>query len=264
MKVAICFFGITRRLENTLSGIRENLLAPLEAAGIESAVFLHCLTMEVLSNERSGEAGCEVDPDGWTALCPPGPNALAEPQELVDEELDHEQYQRHPDPWKDGFASMKNHVRALYSQRRVLELIPDPLSFDAIFSVRPDLLYTTPFDPAWIQALLGDETLLLPEFAGFGGLNDRFAVGSPAAMMKYMRRGEDYRALHLSRRVEPSGTWWWPFRRSRRSNLTGERFLAAWVEGQGIKVRHIPWTFARVRANGLIAENDLEYVTGGA
>jgi hypothetical protein len=169
---------------------------------------------------------------------------------------------------------MRNYVRALYSQGRVLELIPDPLSFDAILSARPDILYSTPFDPAWIRDGQREDTILVPEFGAFGGLNDRFAVGSPKAMIKYMLRGHEYKVLHLTGEAAAfqftgkTGTsrlrpWYLPWsRRSkpRRSKLTGERYLAEWVKSQGIKVRRIPWTFARIRANGSIPENDKGYV----
>jgi len=249
MKIAVCFHGITRCLDKTLPGIQENLLGPLRSVGADCSVFLHCLTMDVLTNERSGEQGCELDADEWTALCPPGPNALAEPQEVVDERLGHEHYQQQPDPWRDGYASMRNHVRALYSQGRALELIPDPLSFDAILSARPDVLYSTPFDPAWIQRRRRRPTILIPEFGAWGGLNDRFAVGSPEAMVKYMLRGHDYKVLHLT---SQPGT---------HKKLTGEKYLAKWVKQQRMKVRRIPWTFARIRANGMIAERDEGYVT---
>jgi hypothetical protein len=251
MRVAVCFYGITRCLQKTLPSIEESLFGPLLAAGVDLSVFLHCLTMESVTNERSGELDCQLDPNEWRMLCPAGPNALAEPQEAVDEKLEHEIYRKQPDPWGDGYVSMKNHVRALYSQARALELVPSPLSFDAIISARPDILYPQPFDPKWVPFGVKKPTICIPAFGTFGGLNDRFAVGSPAAMVRYMLRGHDYRALHLSSAP------------GQHKKLTGEKFLAKWVKERRLKVRRLEWTFARMRANGEISERDAVYVPNG-
>ena len=51
MRVAVCFYGITRCLEKTLPEIERNLLGPLRSVGASCEIFLHCLTMDVLSNE---------------------------------------------------------------------------------------------------------------------------------------------------------------------------------------------------------------------
>ena len=93
MRIAVCFHGLTRSLDKTLPGIQDNLLGPLRAAGAECSIFLHCLTLDSVTNSRSGEHDCKLDANEWKALCPPGPNALTEPQEHVDKRLGHGHYQ---------------------------------------------------------------------------------------------------------------------------------------------------------------------------
>ena len=80
-------------------------------------------------------------------------------------------------------------------------------------------------------------TIYTPGFDVFEGLDDRFAIGHPAAMRAYgrgMRDIEDYF------RAYPTGT------------LHSEHFLyKVLVEMRGIQNRTIDdFTFSRVRANG--------------
>ncbi len=123
----------------------------------------------------------------------------------------------------------------------------DPLSFDVIISARPDILYSQPFDPNWLPLRARKPTIRIPEFHTEGGLNDRFAVGSPGAMIKYMLRGHDYMELHLSSKPGV------------HKRLTGEKFLALWARQNRVKMSPIPWSFARIRADGRIAEKDREF-----
>lgn len=54
--VALCFFGLTRSLDLTISNIRSSVLDPLLMADMNVSVYLHTYDLEAISNPRSAES----------------------------------------------------------------------------------------------------------------------------------------------------------------------------------------------------------------
>jgi hypothetical protein len=55
MRVAICFFGLTRSLTWTVDSIRNHLLEPLTENGVSFDLFLHTYRLNTLENPRAHE-----------------------------------------------------------------------------------------------------------------------------------------------------------------------------------------------------------------
>ena len=67
--VALAFYGLTRSLRYTMPSIRQNVFAPLRAAGYTYDVYLHTYDLPHLTNERSGEATA-LNTTEWSLLNP--------------------------------------------------------------------------------------------------------------------------------------------------------------------------------------------------
>jgi len=238
MKIAICFFGLTRNLkDHTLDSIEKHLFAP--AAELDPAYkkFGHFNLVPRLSNPRSGEEDIPIDPDESKLLnC----DVVAHTdQSWLDHHLDYEQIQKYGDEWKDDFASLKNLIRQLYSLNQVTEiLLQAGQHFDLVIYSRPDLRFQSRVAIPRIRP----RTLYTPWFAKGGGLNDRFAMGDFETMAIYGRR---YALMHQY--CEETG-----------KPLHAERFL--YWHGRRHRLRNadlMSIEFCRVRADGRVAPSDL-------
>ena len=70
LHIALAFYGLTRSLRFTIDSIRENIFAPLTAAGHTFDVHLHTYNLEHLRNRRSSESDVKLDPTEWQLLEP--------------------------------------------------------------------------------------------------------------------------------------------------------------------------------------------------
>lgn len=70
---------------------------------------------------------------------------------------------------------------AWYMRQQAFKLIANPEQYDLIAYVRPDAWFKTPMD----LSKLTPDKFWTPKLHRWGGLNDRIAVGSPAAMRHY-------------------------------------------------------------------------------
>jgi hypothetical protein len=103
--------------------------------------------------------------------------------------------------------------------------------------LRPDVLFLTPLKAEWI---LQPQTtsILIPDFQHIYNCNDRFAIGTPDAMRIYGERFK--KALDYSK----------------VQTLHSEKFLADHITSNGYHFIKIPFSFKRVRANGVVHEGD--------
>lgn len=236
MKVAICFFGITRNLkERTLKAMQKNLFAPVAAIDPGFVRFGHFNLVGQISNPRSKEQGMDLSDSDYQLLgCD---RAAITPQEKVDDQIDLASFQRHGDPWDDGFASMKNLLRQYYSLEQVTHLLEQSKqNFDLVIYSRADVLYRRPVRVPEVEP----GVICTPRFAKWGGLNDRFALGDQQTMTKYGLRGKA--ALDYTEKTKQS--------------LHAERFLEWYVQQQGFRNEDLDVIFWRVRADGRIARDD--------
>lgn len=190
MKIAICFFGITRSLRHTFDSIDSNVLKPCRDIGYTEN-FCHFFQLGEIDNPRSGERGA-LDLDEYTLLSPDWLQ-LDVPQEFLrDYPLDQITY--YGDSWGDDFKSLKNLLHQLHSLKMVTQAVQSSDVDLAIF-VRPDLFYHDSIRRPLLQVMQSkhNNEVCVPDWQHWeGGLNDRFAICKGAdAIQAYGHRMDD-------------------------------------------------------------------------
>ena len=145
MKVALCFWGLTRSLKYTIESIKKNILQPLDDGEIEYKIFVHTFSFDSkYNNPRADERNITLDFDEYTLL---NPDFIeVEDQDRVKNEINIRQYRSQPDPWESNYVSLDNFVCAMYSKRQLGIMVNHSnIDFDYVVYLRPDLHYLTPF-----------------------------------------------------------------------------------------------------------------------
>lgn len=235
MRVAICFFGLTRSLRKyTFKSIKKNIFQPLRKNNYEYDVFLHTYNLKQINNPRSREINIELDPVEYKLLRPK--SNLIEDQNEIDKTFDFDFYLKNGDPWHDNGLSLKNLLRQLHSLHKVTEILDDyikktKVSYDWVIYSRPDLEFYSPIDI--FNKKSEDNIIYIPTFASFGGYNDRFAYGSLSTMRIYGNR-----ILSVDSYVNTG------------KRLHSETFLKFHLTTYKISRKETSIFFRRVRANG--------------
>ena len=241
--IAICVWGICRSTDLTFESIRTHIFQPLQAAGITYTLFLHTYALyRPYENPRAGEEKLQLKNTLWKLFKPD--HSIVEDQDAVDATLTFEDYRKKGNAWKQedgqGFQTLDNHIRALWSLQQVTRLwVPTKDKYDAVLYIRPDVKFYSSLHPSWIQSLTPN-TVLVPNFHLIEGVNDRFAIGHPSAMKHYGMRF--YQAKEYSTILA----------------LHSERFLSWSLAINRINVAYVPIKFRRIRANGVVCEADKE------
>ena len=246
MRGFVGFFGLTRSLRWTAQSIRAQFYEPLAAAGITTLRAGHFNVPSVITNPRSGEAAIVPDRNECALLdlelC------WVEPQEDTAVATELEVGRCFPDAFGDEYQSLANLCHQLFSLRRLWSLL-ELLGVgddDVVLLLRPDLFYLDALAPAsQLKRLIdGCVDLIVPSWQSWGGLNDRFAFCTGRAARAYASRIELFADGCVS-----LGT------------MHGERFLNFLVRERHLRVELTDLRAVRVRANGLIAANDLGLVS---
>jgi len=237
VKVAICFFGLTRSLKLTVASIQKYIFEPLKNHGIRYDIFLHTYKLNgSYSNPRAGESELILDADEYKLLEPT--HHMVESKEAISKKLDLEKYRTHGNPWgeeknavKGDFSTLDNHILYLWSLKQLTQMWSEAKTrYSHIIYCRPDVLYKVPLDISWFSFL--SKKIYIPNFGLCGDVNDRFALGRPEQMRLYGNRFDDALAY------------------SKKHPLASEAYLIAAMRRHKIKYEHVNFYFIRVRANG--------------
>jgi hypothetical protein len=248
-RIALAFFGLVRYGSLTVDSVEKNIVGVLRSSGIRFDSFCHANDVESIHNPRSNELHVPVkDAAAYARLLGRTVCRVEAQATHIDPQFDAKDYATHGDPWKDGCVSLQNLLRQLYSLRRVTTMWSQSgVEYDAVLCLRSDLVYTDPLDVdalRWVMAAAGggdaSPRLVVPLWQPHSGMNDRFAMGSPAAMRVYGSRFDA--ALAYSKTV----------------NLHSERFLKSTMlaHAEGMAVRHTCQAASRVRATGVLHPED--------
>ena len=235
IKVAICFFGLTRSLKFTLPSIEKYLLGPLKQYGIKHDIYLHTYkTKKPYTNPRAGENGVTLDNNEYKLLEPK--RSIVEDKELVSKRIGLERYRAKGDPWGQersaipgDFTTLDNHILYLWSQKQLTSMWLQGGNYSHIIMCRPDVLYQVPIQLDWFS--FTSDKICIPNFGLCGNVNDRFALGRPEQMKPYGSRFDEALAY------------------SKRHQLASEAYLIATMKKHKIKYEHVAFYFIRVRAN---------------
>lgn len=233
-RAAVCFFGLPRSLNVTLTSISSRLIKPLSCQ-YDVDIFIHTFNKTTITNPRSNEHNAVIRPLDVMQLN--ATKVIIEEERNVLGTMPFEHCKRNGDPWNDQHQSLKNYMFQLYSLSRVTRLLTDThVNYDLVVFARPDVYYFTPIDVE--QTLhIKSTTLYAPSFHDWGGLNDRFGFGDYATMVAY---GTRHRLLQSYCEIGRSAH--------------AERFLLWYINQNNISVQRTPMLFGRVRANGVIWE----------
>lgn len=242
MHVIVGMWGILRSLPYTVDSIHEFCLTPLRQHGYTFEIFMHTYSLsEPYTNFRNGEKGI-INSSSWKLLDPD--YIFVEDQDVFDKRMNYADFEISGDSWKNGFLSLKNHVRALNSLFHLTQMIESASNIrkiDSVIFLRPDVTIISEL-PVYLLSLFPNNTLFVPDFhrSCVGNeYNDRMAMGDLRAAVVYGSR--------LKFAVEYS----------RMHKLHSERFLYYYLNYvKYVNVAEIPFRFKRTRMNGKIAQRD--------
>lgn len=230
-KVAICFWGISRSLKYTLASIKNNIYSVLSKNGIEYKVFIHTYKInDLYNNIRTKEKNIVLDNNEYKLL---EPNyELVDDEDKIKAEINVKSYRTHPDPWHSNYNTVDNFILAIYSKTQLCIMVKNSgILFDYILFVRPDQLYISPFDINYFNKI-NNETICMPNFNIFSGVNDRFSICN---YKNYTIYGDLFKFLFNYSKIKP---------------LHAETFLNYFLKKNNIKYVFIPFYFNRIRADG--------------
>lgn len=232
MKIAVCFFGVSRNFsKHTLDSIQRQLFSVVARHDPHFKKFAHFNKLAQLTNERSGENGVLLDQEEYKLL-----NAdvvTQTDQQLVDQQIDFDYLKQFGNTWKDNYGTLKNVLRQYYSLNAVTDiLVRENTGFDLVIYSRICLRFKKPIE---IPDTIRPRTLYTPWFDRYHGLNDRFAMGDFETMVAYGRRQSMAR----------------DYCKENRSPMGAEHYLLWYARKQGLQTRYLnSMNFSRVRADG--------------
>ena len=249
---ALILFGVVQRsLGHVVQSLVERVIQPLLREG-RVDVYFHSWDLTSVINPRTGEDVTSIDPSEVGRLLPEA-RGVFESQDEFDATVDWQPFfERNPmvhcSPDEDAArATLMNHFRALESLERAWRFFEGAKSggYRRIVVARPDLRFLQDLvveDPS----PSGAGAVWIPKFHGWGGLNDRFAMGGEREMEIWCSR------LTFAKECVLDGRNW-----------NSETVLMKWLEQNRIPVRFMDFVFQRVRASGSVAEMDRELAPGG-
>ncbi len=244
--VAILLHGVVQRsLRHVVGSLRRNVIEPLASHG-EVDVFFHSWDVEEIHNPRGGEHGVAVDTAEVARLLPEA-RGIFESQEAFDRTVDWELLfannpMRHCTTGEEeARATLMNFRRALESQERAWRFFEKTKtrSYDVVVATRADLLFLEKMKSDAHRATLQDGRIWVPRFQAWGGVNDRFAMGSEEVIKVWSNRAAFADGWLLKAGGESS-----------------EWLLRKWLERNRVAVEFLDFTFQRIRANGEVAAMD--------
>jgi hypothetical protein len=128
------------------------------------------------------------------------------------------------------------------SQLRIAHENATGIRYDIVIRCRPDLMFTKPLDHL---PLLDLSYVHVPDFHGFDGINDRFAIGRTEPMSIYMNKLDDFHDYVMD---------WFKYRKDALA-VSAEMFTAGHLRNHNIPVRPYPFRFNRVRGDRI--KNDI-------
>ncbi|GBQ62352.1 hypothetical protein AA103196_0286 [Ameyamaea chiangmaiensis NBRC 103196] len=239
IRIALIYYGLCRNTAAPAEAIRRLIVAPNHARGVRFTTWGFLNIADRIDNPRTGEIGVALDGGSILDL---GCDHYALRRQRDDEIAPLLALcRRTSDPFHDGWVSVGNLLNQLLALRqgwRAFTAI-DTIPYDAFLFVRPDLLYQDTLDiPRLLRHMPGPGSVLVPDWHGWGGLNDRAALARPEAARRFACRLDALATFCDGR------------------ELHAETFLAWCLAHHRCRVGRLPLRGRRVRANGVVKDED--------
>ena len=197
MKIAICYFGMTRSTRFVYQSHYEHLFNIFKEHNIEYDIFMHTWKNKndenIISDPSSREHLCniQIDYEEYKLLNPSFYKIESQDDFLntinFENYFNEELYKIHGDSeyeWKPQL--IMNHLCALESQKRVYAMATETsISYDYIMFIRPDVEIFNDFEVNWLNSSFD---IMIPDTDHNEGLNDRFAILPFNTCSKYAER----------------------------------------------------------------------------
>jgi hypothetical protein len=265
-------WGLLRSLPFTIDSFHRNILGPLQFANHTYDLFLHSYFLsEPYNNLPAGEFNVIFNQSDWELLSPQ--YVYIENQTDFDERIRYDLYSAQGDPWRNGFVSMKNHLRALNSLHHVTQVVQRLIEtgqrgYDAILFIRPDVKFLNPLPMALVSSipLLShnrntnrdfSRTIFVSDFhrscqAEKHEINDRFALTTLQAGLIYGNRLEEALLYSQHSLLHSESFLGYTLLHSHsHSHSDGQR------SNKQVTVIEIPFYFQRIRYGGRVNPRDL-------
>jgi len=234
MKVALCFWGLTRSLKYTIDSIQSNILNIFKKHGIQYTIFMHTYSINrPYSNTWAKEYNITLDNDEYKLLNPD--YIQIDDQDKIKDILQLDQYRSMPDHYNNGYETIDNFILAMYSKLQLTLLIQKSgIDYDYYIYLRPDVKYNINFNIYYFN-LVNDTTIAIPNFnlCGYNNLfNDKFCI---ANINTYFIYGSIFNQL---------------LDYSKKYSLHPESIYFINLSSNYIKLVYIPFYFNIIRANG--------------
>ncbi|MBF0544785.1 MAG: hypothetical protein HQM08_10145 [Candidatus Riflebacteria bacterium] len=187
------------------------------------------------SNVRSGEINCMQEVQSLATIH--FSDLVLIDQDSFDKTINYKIFSPHHDSeYQDGYASIRNILREMFSIRTVYSMVPKD-KFDYLLFLRLDLFYHTALNLKHAIEVCGNtegRAILTPSWQRWGGLNDRFAFAPTQCAEVYGHR-LDAVPQYLAEVNEP---------------LQAERMLLYTFMRKGVEYNHyLEMLASRVRGN---------------
>ena len=238
--VAVCFFGQVKNYDLVASSTKKHILNVLESENFAFEIYAHTYNQTSFTNPRNREKNISIDPFSlekyFSVNAGRNISIVYDDVATADGSFDLKQLLKYGDPWPENpIISLRNMARQLYSLRRLTALwAPHKHRYKYCLYIRPDLLFAADLDLNRTRPQLDNGTIATPDFAQFGGLNDRLAIGTPAVMHIYGSRADELLDYVLRLRRKPHA----------------ETFLLHAMRSRGIRSVGSAVRFQRMRADG--------------
>ncbi len=194
LKVAVCYWGLTRSTKKVYPSHFEKVFNVLDANGIEYDIFMH--TWQLAGKQRVwwNEISIPIDYEEYKFLNPKF--YRIDNQDMFTNHLDFGKY-FYQNVWDkkgdcmDGEWPAKlilNHLCALESQKRVTEMVEQSGNhYDLVMYMRPDVWF---FDILDVRTFfdLKENEIIIPAGRNYEGLCDTFAILSYKTAPIYAKR----------------------------------------------------------------------------
>ncbi len=245
MKVAFCFWGLTRSLKYTIENIKEKIFNSFDKQNIEYDIFLHTYFFDGLYNNKTCK-DLVLDFEEYKLLNPD--YFKIDNQDIIKKQIDFSLYETPNRSSKIALPhrSHINFILAMYSKLQIVKLINESKNkYNYIIFLRPDVKFLNNFNLKWFL-LSNEDKILIPNFAHHSGYNDKFFIGNHEQGLVY---GSAFNYLHeYSRSIRLKPEAFIKYVIDKKCRLNNKRTY----------VKFINLKFQRIRANGKVAIEDIK------
>lgn len=178
MKIAICHWGLPRRVKETSQNHNELIYNELKKIGIDYDIWFH--TWKLKENKQriwGKECKTPINYEDYKVL-KPDYYFIDDQEEFMKTVKDNWDKYYYPNCKNEWIPSLlENHLCALESQKRCFtHLKSSGIKYDDIFFIRPDSFFEKPLDiPSILDKLKQENTCIISQHKSYEGYNDRLA-----------------------------------------------------------------------------------------